>query len=62
VGVSLVSSTALALCVASRVFIVVSSYFVNDSVRKILDTPFYEYPEKNCPSVTFRKKKSKLSI
>jgi hypothetical protein len=38
--VSLVSSAAIILCVASqRVFIVV--YFVIDSVRKLLDTPSY---------------------
>jgi len=35
-----VSFTAIILCVASqRVFIVVSVYFVIDSVRKLLDTP-----------------------
>jgi hypothetical protein len=39
--VSLVSFTAIILCVASqRVFIVVV-YFVIDSVRKLLDTPSY---------------------
>jgi hypothetical protein len=33
---------AITLCVASqRVFIVVSVYFVIDSVRKLLDTPSY---------------------
>jgi hypothetical protein len=33
---------ALTLCIASqRVFIVVSVYFVIDSVRKLLDTPSY---------------------
>jgi hypothetical protein len=37
--VSLVSFTAITLCVASRVFIIVSVYYVIDSVRKILDTP-----------------------
>jgi hypothetical protein len=38
--VSLVSFAAITLCVASqRVFIVVSVYFVIDSVRKLLDTP-----------------------
>jgi len=37
-----VSFVAIALCVASqRVFIVVSVYFVIDSVRKRLDTPSY---------------------
>jgi hypothetical protein len=40
--VSLVSFAAMTLCVASqRVFIVVSMYFVIDSVRKLLDTPLY---------------------
>jgi len=40
--VSLVSFTAITLCVASqRVFIVVSVYFVIDSVRELLDTPSY---------------------
>jgi hypothetical protein len=35
-----VSFAAITLCVASRrVFIVVSLYFVIDSVRKLLDTP-----------------------
>jgi hypothetical protein len=35
-----VSFAAITLCVASqRVFIVVSVYFVIDSVRKLLDTP-----------------------
>jgi hypothetical protein len=37
-----VSFTAITLCVASeRVFIVVSVYFVIDSVRKLLDTSSY---------------------
>jgi hypothetical protein len=37
--VSLVSLAAITLCVTSqRVFIVVSVYFVIDSVRKLLDT------------------------
>jgi hypothetical protein len=40
--VSQVSFTAITLCVASqRVFIVVSVYFVIDSVRKLFDTPSY---------------------
>jgi hypothetical protein len=40
--VSLVSFSAITLYVASqRVFIVVSEYFVLDSVRKLLDTPLY---------------------
>jgi hypothetical protein len=40
--VSLVSSAAITLCVASQlVFIVVSVYFVIDSVRKLLDRPSY---------------------
>jgi hypothetical protein len=40
--VSLVSFAAITLCVASqRVFIVVSVYFIIDSVRKLLDTPSY---------------------
>jgi hypothetical protein len=35
-----VNFAAITFCVASqRVFIVVSSYFVIDSVRKLLDTP-----------------------
>jgi hypothetical protein len=47
--VSLVSFAAITLCVASqRVFIVVSIYFVIDSVRKILDTPSYT---RHCLSV-----------
>jgi hypothetical protein len=37
-----VSFVAITLCVASqRVFIVVSVYFVIDSVRKLLDMPSY---------------------
>jgi hypothetical protein len=37
-----VSFATITLCVASqRVFIVVSVYFVIDSVRKLLDTPSY---------------------
>jgi hypothetical protein len=37
-----VSFAAITLCVASqRVFIVVSVYFVIDSVRKLLETPSY---------------------
>jgi hypothetical protein len=37
-----VSFAAITLCVASqRVFVVVSVYFVIDSVRKLLDTPSY---------------------
>jgi hypothetical protein len=37
-----VTFAAITLCVASqRVFIVVSVYFVIDSVRKLLDTPSY---------------------
>jgi hypothetical protein len=37
------SFAAITLCVASqRVFIVVSVYFVIDSVRKLLDTPSYQ--------------------
>jgi hypothetical protein len=39
-----VSFTAITLCVASeRAFIVVSIYFVIDSLRKLLDTPSYLY-------------------
>jgi hypothetical protein len=42
--VSLVSFAAITLCIASkRVFIVVSVYFVIDSVRKLLDTPSYTF-------------------
>jgi hypothetical protein len=41
-GVSLVSFAAITLCVAfQQVFIVVSVYFVIDSVRTLLDTPSY---------------------
>jgi hypothetical protein len=37
-----VSFAAITLCVASqRVFIVVSVYFVIDSVRKLFDSPSY---------------------
>jgi hypothetical protein len=37
-----VNFDAVTLCVAfQRVFIVVSVYFVIDSVRKLLDTPSY---------------------
>jgi hypothetical protein len=40
--VSLVRFATITACVASgRVFIVVSVYFVIDSVRKLLDTPSY---------------------
>jgi hypothetical protein len=40
--VSLVSFAAVTFCVASQqVFIVVSVYFVIDSVRKLLDSPSY---------------------
>jgi hypothetical protein len=39
-----VSFAAITLCVASqRVFIVVSIYFVIDSVRQLLDTPSYSW-------------------
>jgi hypothetical protein len=38
----LLSFAAIIMCVASqRVFIVVSVYFVTDSVRKLLNTPSY---------------------
>jgi hypothetical protein len=38
-----VSFAAIAFCVASqRVFVVVSVYFVIDSVQKLLDTPSYD--------------------
>jgi hypothetical protein len=41
--VNLVSFAAITICVASdRVFIVVSVYFVVDSVWKLLDTPSYK--------------------
>jgi hypothetical protein len=40
--VSLVSFAAITLCVASQpAFIVISVYFVMDSVRKLLDIPSY---------------------
>jgi len=39
-----VSSVAVTLCVASQqVFIVAVVYFVTESVRKLLDTPSYDY-------------------
>jgi hypothetical protein len=42
VWVSLVSFAVITICVTSqRVFIIVSVYFVIDSVRKLLDTPSY---------------------
>jgi hypothetical protein len=42
--VSLVRFATVTLCVASQqVFIVVSVYFVTDSVRKLLDTPLYHF-------------------
>jgi hypothetical protein len=54
-----VSFAAITLCVASRrVFIVVSVYFVIDSVRKLLDTTLYL--EINTSSVTYRKIKIKI--
>jgi hypothetical protein len=41
--VNLVSFASITFCVASeRMFIVVSMYFVIDSVRKFLDTPSYD--------------------
>jgi hypothetical protein len=41
-----VSFAAITLCVASqRLFIVVSVYFVIDSVRKLLDIPSYAVKE-----------------
>jgi hypothetical protein len=47
--VSLVSFATIILCVASqRVFIVVSVYFVTDSVQKILDTPSYKSTSGPC--------------
>jgi hypothetical protein len=36
-----VSFATITLCVASRVFVVVSVYFVIDSVQKFLDKPLY---------------------
>jgi hypothetical protein len=39
--VIVVSFTAITFCAASRVLIVVSIYFVIDSVRKLMDTPSY---------------------
>jgi hypothetical protein len=42
-----VSFAAITLCVVSqRLFVVVSVYFVIDSVRKLLDTPSYISVEK----------------
>jgi hypothetical protein len=47
-GVSLVSFAAIALhVVPQRVFIVVSVYFVIDSVRKLLDTTSYLFAKCN---------------
>jgi hypothetical protein len=41
--VSLVSFAAITLCVASQwVFIVLSVYFITDSVRKLMDTPLVQ--------------------
>jgi hypothetical protein len=52
-----VSFAAITLCVTfQRVFIVVSIYFVIDSVRKLLDTPSYEMLKRNIflkPILTF---------
>jgi len=43
-----VSFTAVTLFVASqRVFIVVSTYFVIDSIRKLLETPSYTSFDEN---------------
>jgi hypothetical protein len=43
---------AITLCVASqRVFIVVSVYYVIDSVRKLLDTPSYSQDILSCAVV-----------
>jgi hypothetical protein len=43
-----VSFAAITICVASqRMFIVVTVYFVVDSVRRLLDTPIYEGRLKN---------------
>jgi hypothetical protein len=48
--VSLASFAAITLCVASQLaFVVVSVYFVIDSVRKLLDTPSYL----NIPTVNY---------
>jgi hypothetical protein len=57
-----VSFAAVTLCVASqRVFIVVSIYFVIDSVRKLLDTPSYApYCQNRLSSVTFRSNRGLL--
>jgi hypothetical protein len=58
--VSLVSSDANTLCVApQRVFIVVSIYFVIDSVRKLLNAPSYKYMsirERECVCVCVRER------
>jgi hypothetical protein len=49
-----VSFSVITLCVASqRVFIVVSVYFVIDSVRKRLDTPSYYEVEVTSSGITF---------
>jgi len=45
--ISLVSFATITLCVASRVFIVVSTYFIINSVQKLLDTPsciYFTFP------------------
>jgi hypothetical protein len=45
-----VSFVAITLCVASQqVFVVVSVYFVIDSVRKLLDTPSYKISSRRDP-------------
>jgi hypothetical protein len=55
-----VSFDAITLCVASQwVFIVVSVYFVIDSVRKILVTPLYVHKEKIWGRVEYTRKKRK---
>jgi hypothetical protein len=48
VPLSLASFAAIILCVASqRVFVVVSVYFIIDSVRKLLDTPKCRWCQKH---------------
>jgi hypothetical protein len=50
-----VSFTAITLCLVSEhVFLVVSIYFVMDSVRKLLDAPSYLFMS-SCSSVSYFK-------
>jgi hypothetical protein len=56
-----VSFAAITLCVASqRVFVVVSIYFVIESVRKLLDTPSYRNTALSTNFEVFREMKIKI--